>query len=257
MKYFSGFGLRGDYAIFKSLLCDFGYVPNHYDIIGFSSGALSALQCAMQMIIHKQRVGRVILLSPLFYTYHFTKDFKPDTVSLDSNPIEMDIDILMQNLKNLDSKKDVKNATQVITHLDFEAFARELSHLHINTSWNLFKKACIHSYKKDKLQYYTTLYKKLGFHIAHDNMYSNLFDSKECRVFTHFEKLTTLRNLWNFCAINLEVIREKSQKFAIFIAEHDKITNSKLISDNLSGFGICYILKGRSHILQKIAMKRA
>lgn len=249
MRYFSSFGLYGDYALFESLLYDFGYVPNHYDIIGFSSGALSALQYAMQSIANKQRVGRVILLSPLLYTHHISSDSVLNIAGLDSDLIKS----FKQNVENLDSK----NNTQIITHVSFESFAREFSHINIYTLWNLFKKACIHSYKKDKLKYHTTLYKQLGFHITDDIMSLDSHNNKECRVFTQFEKLTTLRNLWDIHAIDLEKIEKKSQKFVVFIAENDRITNSKLISKYLSQFGICYILKGRNHILQKVANKRA
>ncbi|MDY5951395.1 MAG: hypothetical protein SPJ16_09425 [Helicobacter sp.] len=249
MRYFSGFGLYGDYALFESLLYDFGYVPNHYDIIGFSSGALSALQYAMQRIVNKQRVGRVILLSPLLYTHHISNNSVLNIAGLDSDLITS----FKRNVENLDSK----NNTQIITHVSFESFAREFSHINIYTLWNLFKKACIHSYKKDKLKYHTTLYKQLGFHITDDIMCLDSHNNKECRVFTQFEKLTTLRNLWDIHAIDLEKIEKKSQKFVVFIAENDRITNSKLISKYLSQFGICYILKGRNHILQKVANKRA
>lgn len=249
MRYFSGFGLYGDYALFESLLYDFGYVPNHYDIIGFSSGALSALQYAMQRIVNKQRVGRVILLSPLLYTHHISSDSVLNIAGFDSDLITS----FKRNVENLDSK----NNTQIITHVSFESFAREFSHINIYTLWNLFKKACIHSYKKDRLKYHTTLYKQLGFHITDDIMCLDSHNNKECRVFTQFEKLTTLRNLWDIHAIDLEKIEKKSQKFVVFIAENDRITNSKLISKYLSQFGICYILKGRNHILQKVANKRA
>lgn len=243
MRYFSGFGLYGDYALFESLLYDFGYVPNHYDIIGFSSGALSALQYAMQRIVNKQRVGRVILLSPLLYTHHISSDSVLNIAGLDSDLIKS----FKQNVENLDSK----NYTQIITHVSFESFAKEFSHINIYTLWNLFKKACIHSYKKDKLKYHTTLYKQLGFHITDDIVRLDSHNNKECRVFTQFEKLTTLRNLWDIHAIDLEKIEKKSQKFVVFIAENDRITNSKLISKYLSQFGICYILKGRNHILRE------
>ena len=270
MRYFSGFGLYGDYALFESLLYDFGYVPNHYDIIGFSSGALFALQYAMQRIVNKQRVGRVILLSPLLYIHHISSDSVLNIAGLDSNLIKaghfmQDLEKpeslpnlgglrgLGRNFWNLDSR----NYTQIITHVSFESFAREFSHINIYTLWNLFKKACIHSYKKDKLKYHTTLYKQLGFHITDDIMRLDSHNNKECRVFTQFEKLTTLRNLWDIHAIDLEKIEKKSQKFVVFIAENDRITNSKLISKYLSQFGICYILKGRNHILQKVANKRA
>ncbi|WP_285819239.1 hypothetical protein [Helicobacter bilis] len=249
MRYFSGFGLYGDYALFESLLHDFGYVPNHYDIIGFSSGALSALQYAMQSITNKQRVGRVILLSPLLYTHHISNNSVLNIAGLDSDLITS----FKRNLEDLDSK----NNTQIITHVSFESFAREFSHINIYALWNLFKKACIHSYKKDRLKYHTTLYKQLGFHITDDIMCLDSHNNKECRVFTQFEKLTTLRNLWDIHAIDLEKIEKKSQKFVVFIAENDRITNSKLISKYLSQFGICYILKGRNHILQKVANKRA
>ncbi len=249
MRYFSGFGLYGDYALFESLLYDFGYVPNHYDIIGFSSGALSALQYAMQRIVNKQRVGRVILLSPLLYTHHISSDSVLNIAGLDSDLIKS----FKQNVENLDSK----NYTQIITHVSFESFAKEFSHINIYTLWNLFKKACIHSYKKDKLKYHTMLYKQLGFHITDDIMSLDSHNNKECRVFTQFEKLTTLRNLWDIHAIDLEKIEKKSQKFVVFIAENDRMTNSKLISKYLSQFGICYILKGRNHILQRVANKRA
>ncbi len=249
MRYFSGFGLYGDYALFESLLYDFGYVPNHYDIIGFSSGALSALQYAMQRIVNKQRVGRVILLSPLLYTHHISSDSVLNIAGLDSDLIKS----FKQNVEKLDSK----NYTQIITHVSFESFAKEFSHINIYTLWNLFKKACIHSYKKDKLKYHTMLYKQLGFHITDDIMSLDSHNNKECRVFTQFEKLTTLRNLWDIHAIDLEKIEKKSQKFVVFIAENDRITNSKLISKYLSQFGICYILKGRNHILQRVANKRA
>ena len=249
MRYFSGFGLYGDYALFESLLYDFGYVPNHYDIIGFSSGALSALQYAMQSIANKQRVGRVILLSPLLYTHHISNNSVLNIAGLDSDLITS----FKRNVENLDSKNNI----QIITHVSFESFAREFSHINIYTLWNLFKKACIHSYKKDKLKYHTTLYKQLGFHITDDIMSLDSHNNKECRVFTQFEKLTTLRNLWDIHAIDLEKIEKKSQKFVVFIAENDRITNSKLISKYLSQFGICYILKGRNHILQKVANKRA
>ena len=249
MRYFSGFGLYGDYALFESLLYDFGYVPNHYDIIGFSSGALSALQYAMQRIVNKQRVGRVILLSPLLYTHHISSDSVLNIAGLDSDLITS----FKRNVENLDSKNNI----QIITHVSFESFAREFSHINIYTLWNLFKKACIHSYKKDKLKYHTTLYKQLGFHMTDDIMSLDSHNNKECRVFTQFEKLTTLRNLWDIHAIDLEKIEKKSQKFVVFIAENDRITNSKLISKYLSQFGICYILKGRNHILQRVANKRA
>lgn len=249
MRYFSGFGLYGDYALFESLLYDFGYVPNHYDIIGFSSGALSALQYAMQRIVNKQRVGRVILLSPLLYTHHISSDSVLNIAGLDSDLIKS----FKQNVEKLDSK----NYTQIITHVSFESFAKEFSHINIYTLWNLFKKACIHSYKKDKLKYHTMLYKQLGFHITDDIMSLDSHNNKECRVFTQFEKLTTLRNLWDIHAIDLEKIEKKSQKFVVFIAENDRITNSKLISKYLSQFGICYILKGRNHISQRVANKRA
>ncbi|MCI7411407.1 alpha/beta hydrolase [Helicobacter bilis] len=249
MRYFSGFGLYGDYALFELLLHDFGYVPNHYDIIGFSSGALSALQYAMQRIANKQRVGRVILLSPLLYTHYISNNSVLNIAGLDSDLITS----FKRNVENLDSK----NNTQIITHVSFEPFAKEFSHINIYTLWNLFKKACIHSYKKDKLKYHTTLCKQLGFHITDDIMCLDSHNNKECRVFTQFEKLTTLRNLWDIHAIDLEKIEKKSQKFVVFIAENDRITNSKLISKYLSQFGICYILKGRNHILQKVANKRA
>ncbi|WP_104746233.1 hypothetical protein [Helicobacter bilis] len=249
MRYFSGFGLYGDYALFESLLYDFGYVPNHYDIIGFSSGALSALQYAMQRIVNKQRVGRVILLSPLLYTHHISNNSVLNIAGLDSDLITS----FKRNVENLDSK----NNTQIITHVSFESFAKEFSHINIHVLWSLFKKACIHSYKKDKLKYHTTLYKQLGFHITDDTIRLDSHNNKECRVFTQFEKLTTLRNLWDIHAIDLEKIEKKSQKFVVFIAENDRITNSKLISKYLSQFGICYILKGRNHILQKVANKRA
>lgn len=270
MRYFSGFGLYGDYALFETLLYDFGYVPNHYDIIGFSSGALFALQYAMQRIVNKQRVGRVILLSPLLYTHHISNTSVLNIAGLDSNLIE--VRHCMQDLEKLESlpnlggtgglgrnfwNLDSKNNTQIITHVGFESFAKEFSHIDIHTLWILFKKACIYSYKQDKLKYHTILYKQLGFHITDDTIYPDSHNNKECRVFTQFEKIATLRNLWDIHAIDLEKIEKKSQKFVVFIAEHDRITSSKLVSNYLSQFGICYILKGRNHILQKVASKRA
>ena len=128
MRYFSGFGLHGDYALFETLLYDFGYVP--YDIIGFSSGALFALQYAMQRIVNKQRVGRVILLSPLLYTHHISSDSVLNIAGLDSNSIKAGH--FMQDLKKLESLQnlgvtgglgcnfwnlDSKNNTQIITQL--------------------------------------------------------------------------------------------------------------------------------------------
>lgn len=266
MRYFSGFGLHGDYTLFAPLLYDFGYMLGVYDIVGFSSGALVALQYAMQRIIHKKRVGRVILLSPLLYTHHISKDSilnlaSPDlispcaktSISQNSNKSSFNNYSIYGNKASNDLyyTKDIKT-TQIITHVNFESFIREFSHINIDTLWNLFKKICVHSYNKDKFKYHNIMYKLLGFNITHKNTSLYSFNNKECSVFTHFEKPTTLKNILEIRNIDLEKIKEKSQNFVAFIAEHDRITNSKLISSYLSQFGICYILKGRNHILQKI-----
>lgn len=240
MQYFGGFGLSGDYALFAKLLQDFGYKQNLYDIVGFSSGALLALQCAMQRIKQKQRIGKLILISPLLYTHHITQDSMlnmQDMQEAHTNQLNGDsnskIDLLFKNMS-------------CITHASFESVAREFRD--IPSLWNLFMQACIYSYKKDRLSYHNELYRQLGLNILPSNKQAN---ENQCIVFTHFENIDILRNMWRIGLIDFHKIKQKAQIFVIIMAEHDRILNSNLISKYLSQFGICYILKGCNHILQK------
>lgn len=234
MKYFSGFGLNNDYVIFEKLLKDFGYKQNLYDIVGFSSGALLALKHAMKRINQGKRIGKLILISPLLYTYHIPQDS-------------------MLNMQEASkayytySKMDLLfKFMPCITHVSFEAIYEEFRDMPL--LWNLFMQACIYSYKKDKLRYYNELYKQLGFEVFSSDKQPS---EKQCRVFTHFENIDILKNMWHIGLIDLYKIQQKSQMFVIIMAEHDRILNSNLIGNYLSRFGICYILKECNHILQK------
>lgn len=238
MQYFSGFGLHNDYALFTKLLHDFGYKQNLYDIVGFSSGALLALQHAMQRIEQKQRIGKLILISPLLYTHHISQD-----------------SIINMKTSTKHFHKPSKHSVEMnllfklmpcITHTSFHIIAKEFSDTKF--LWNLFLQACIHSYKNDKLNYCNKLYKQIGFDTTLPNRQPN---KHQCNVFTHFENVDVLRNMWNIGLIDFDKIQQKSQMFVIIMAEHDRITNSKIISEYLSQFGICYILKGCNHILQR------
>ena len=60
MKYFSGLGLKNDWHLFKSLIKNFGFSLNKYDIVGFDYGAILALQYAEQKIKKHERIGKVI-----------------------------------------------------------------------------------------------------------------------------------------------------------------------------------------------------
>lgn len=244
MRYFGSFGLNGDYTLFAQLLQDFGYFPNTYDIIGFSSGALSALQYAMQCIAHGQRIGKLILLSPLLYTHHITQD--------SILHIQNDID-LGQKYKFI--AKSFKNrllqAMPCVTHVSFETLAKNFIDIQPNILWNLFTQACFYSYKKDILHYHHMLYSQLGFYTKQANFYSFYSNTHKCEVFTHFEKLCTLRHLWHINPIDFSKIQKKVYMFVIFVAENDRILNSKQIADYLSQFGICYIIKGCNHIFQQ------
>lgn len=237
MKYFSGFGLNGDYALFAKLLQDFGYTQNKYDIVGFSSGARLALRHAMLRIGQKKRVGKLILISPLFFINHiFSQDSIPTTKKLTTK----------KQIFNADWLSPLFKFMPCITHVSFEKIASEFNHLPSNLLWDMFVRACIISYQRDRLSYHSTLYEQLGLNLM--NLDKEL---GECVVSTHFENTNVLRNMWNLDLIDFLKIKQKSQMFVIIMAEHDRILNSKLISKYLSQFGICYIIKGCNHILQK------
>jgi pimeloyl-ACP methyl ester carboxylesterase len=59
MKYFNGFSLSGEEALFERYLCD-----SSYSVAGFSKGAQDALEYAYAST---QRIDRLILLSPAFF----------------------------------------------------------------------------------------------------------------------------------------------------------------------------------------------
>lgn len=70
MKYFSGFSLAGEVEVFKSLLNPYGnnsILNEDYTLIGFSYGAILALEYAENAIKEGRRIERVILLSPAFF----------------------------------------------------------------------------------------------------------------------------------------------------------------------------------------------
>ncbi len=62
MRFFSGFGFRGEKALFKEYL-DF----DMYNLAGFSYGAQKALQEAVKDVKEGKRVQKLQLLSPAFF----------------------------------------------------------------------------------------------------------------------------------------------------------------------------------------------
>ncbi len=62
MRFFSGFSLKGEAALFDEIVAP--YSDNPYVVAGFSYGAMKAVE---YVYASKKRVDRVILLSPSFF----------------------------------------------------------------------------------------------------------------------------------------------------------------------------------------------
>ncbi len=62
MKYFNGFSLEGEEVFFKNFI-----INSDFTVVGFSYGAQKAFEYAFNS---KNRIDRLILLSPAFFQYH-------------------------------------------------------------------------------------------------------------------------------------------------------------------------------------------
>ncbi len=62
MKYFNGFSLKGEEIFFEDMI-----IQNDFTVVGFSYGAIKAFEYTYNS---KERIDRLILLSPAFFQNH-------------------------------------------------------------------------------------------------------------------------------------------------------------------------------------------
>ncbi len=226
MTYFGGFGIHYDFDIFKVFLDNFKITLNKYDIVGFNTGANLALNYATNQIEQNNRVGKVILLSPLVF------------IKYTNLLIQKEHEILQKYKIDINIKHN-------ITHLCFEEFQYKYSQIPYNMLCDIFINLCLDSYNDDKESYLA----RIDRYLMENKL---LLDRKkyQCRVFTHSNIAPTLKDSISNISYDLNKIAKKSKLFIVFIAENDRIINSKQIGNYFSQFGICYILKNYNHILE-------
>ena len=198
MRYFNGFGLEHKFDNhIESLINNFGFNTNQYDIVGFDSGAKFALDYAFDRITNGYRVGKIILVSPLSPHLCFS-----------------------------DNKVDI------FTHLDYAAFICKYGF----NCWELFSEICKQNFYKNTYLYAKKVVEKYNFNNQEKVIINNICHE---RVFwlDYLDKFLYKSN-------NLDFISRNSKLFVVFIAENDRILNSKEVLSFFSKFGICLFIKG-------------
>ena len=266
MKYFSGLGLKNDWHLFKSLIKNFGFSLNKYDIVGFDYGAILALQYAEQKIKKHERIGKVILLSPTFFLQNLLEYTHKDSTDACRHLMSNTLHTTNKNsyiLRHLDKPSyDIKNtkltntsihrmcSKNFITHMDYEKIATKSIPISYIT-WNRFVRQCYNNFFYYPNMYMKIVYNRYGLiHLQH-NTWLYCGYNKKCRVFTHTPNITHLGNLLSYKYNKIDKIAKKSNLFVTFLSENDKIINSKTVVDFFSQFGICLVLKNCNYILQQ------
>jgi len=102
MKYFSGFCLQDEQALFESFTC-----KGDFCVVGFSYGAQKALEYVFTC---KERVDKLQLISPAFFQDKSDKFKKLQTLSFRKNP-ELYCENFLKNVTSQDLSQYFKMGT--------------------------------------------------------------------------------------------------------------------------------------------------